>query len=214
MVLYTEIAYHDARVQLCGTVVRVGLYPDFSDLLQPGLVSGEQPTKQVRRLAYRPKITVAAGALRQPGVAKSRHLVLVPLDSSHTILLMTKTKRKNNRDQILARLSDSGWERTCIDNDTDWWVDEHWTIRSIRQEFGLMLIVSFLVDPMYEGRDKSTAIWLITAGTQQPSDRLDDKNNVAKLYMQKGRFNEKLIAFVEEINDYRNSRRQRARDVS
>lgn len=60
---------------------------------------------------------------------------------------MTRTKRKNTRDQILARLADSGWERTGIDDDTDWWVDEHWTIRSVRQEYGLTLVMSFLVDP-------------------------------------------------------------------
>jgi hypothetical protein len=118
---------------------------------------------------------------------------------------MIKTKQKNYRDQILARLTDAGWERTCIDSDTDWWVDEHWTIFSVRQEYGLTLTLNFLVDPMFKGSDKHKAVWLITASTQQPRDRPDEENIIAELYMQKGYFNEKLIAFIAGINRYRDS---------
>ena len=122
---------------------------------------------------------------------------------------MTKTKRKNTRDQILARLADNGWERTGIDDDTDWWVDEHWTIRSVRQEYGLTLVMSFLVDPQYEGHDKSSAVWMITAATQYPENRLDEQVKVADLDLQKGRLGRNLAKFIEEIDRYRNSEHQR-----
>jgi hypothetical protein len=125
---------------------------------------------------------------------------------------MTKIKRMNTRDQILARLSLSGWERTGIDDDTDWWVDEHWTIRSVRQNFGLTLVISFLVDPMYEGNNKGPAVWQIVAGTRVPVDRFDSEKQIAELTMMKGRFDKNLKAFVATIDHFRDGPHQRDGD--
>ncbi len=92
-----------------------------------------------------------------------------------------------------------------IDEDTESWVDEHWAISSIAQAYGHSLIVSFLVDPMYEGPNKSAAIWTVRIGKTQPEDRLDTKNMVAELDMTKGHFAQKLDQFIREINEYRDS---------
>lgn len=69
------------------------------------------------------------------------------------------------------------------------------------------LTINFLIDPLYEGSNKSAAVWTITASTQRPIDRLDSQNNVAELFMQKGRFEEKLIAFIEDINRHRDRKK-------
>lgn len=126
---------------------------------------------------------------------------------------MTRTKRMNTRDQILARLAESGWERIAIDDDTDWWVDRHWTFRSLRQNTGLTMVLSFMVDPQYEGHDKGSAVWSIVAGTRVPEGYLDSAETIAELVLQKGRLAENLAAFVAVIDRWRDGLhgRQRAR---
>src|SRR5215813_3551693 len=49
------------------------------------------------------------------------------------------------------RLDQNGWEVATIDDDTDWWVDQHWEVRSTRQANGLTLFLNLLVDPQHEG---------------------------------------------------------------
>ncbi len=118
---------------------------------------------------------------------------------------MPRSAQKNYRDQIRNSLSQSGWEIISIDDKTDWWVDEHWTISSTSQEFGYSLVISFLVDPLYEGHDKSSAICEIVICKTRPPDRLDNESRVAELDMQKGHFATKLDSFIHEINQHRNS---------
>ncbi len=111
--------------------------------------------------------------------------------------------KKNFRDQIRAALTRSGWQVVQIDGESDWWADEHWTIRSATQAYGCTLVVSFLVDPQYDGPRKSSAIWEIPVGTTRLLDRLDDENRIAVLGMQKGHFAEKLDSFILEMNRHR-----------
>jgi hypothetical protein len=118
---------------------------------------------------------------------------------------MSKMRSKSWRNQLLAWLSDSGWERTAIDDDTDWWVDEHWTISSVRQNYGLVLILNFLVFPYSEGAERSTTVWLVTATTRKPAGRDDDTGLIAEAHLQKGHFNENLKTMVEAINRFRDS---------
>jgi len=107
---------------------------------------------------------------------------------------------------LRGRLDHDGWEIATIDDDTDWWIDQHWEIRSTRQAYGLTLFLNFMVDPMYEGRDKSSAVWEITASTRRPTERLDTTGQVAEMAMQKGRLARNLNGFIGELNAYRNSR--------
>lgn len=118
---------------------------------------------------------------------------------------MPGSQKKNYRDQIRAALSQTGWEVLEIDHDTDWWVDEHWTISSTTQAYGHTLVVSFLVDPMYEGPNKSAAIWTVLVGKTRPEDRLDTENMFAELDMTTGHFAEKLDEFIRAINQYRDT---------
>jgi hypothetical protein len=49
--------------------------------------------------------------------------------------------------QLLGLLSESGWELVSRDDDTNWWVEEHWLVRSVRENWGQELVLSFLVEP-------------------------------------------------------------------
>src|SRR5262245_27441616 len=93
------------------------------------------------------------------------------------------------KDQLLAGLISRGWEQVEVDEGgTDWWADEHWRIRSIREAYGLELILTFLVDPGFDRpRKKGQAIWAIGASADMPRDRQDVLEGV-ELCMYKRRF--------------------------
>ena len=104
------------------------------------------------------------------------------------------------------RLDQNGWEVATIDDDTDWWVDQHWEVRSTRQANGLTLFLNLMVDRQHEGTHKSNAVWSITASTRLPAGRTDTTGQVAAMAMQKGRLDRNLNVFIGELNDYRNDR--------
>ena len=55
-----------------------------------------------------------------------------------------------------------------------WWVDERWTLRSLRESWGLELVLSFLVDPAVEGeRKKGRGIWAVAVTDGVPRDRFE-----------------------------------------
>jgi hypothetical protein len=83
------------------------------------------------------------------------------------------------KQQLLDLLRDHGWELVSRDGDTDWWVEEHWLVRSVRENWGAKLVLSFLVDPHYNGPKKSRAIWMIGATTEMPQDRLEAERGIA-----------------------------------
>ena len=126
---------------------------------------------------------------------------------------MAVNKATDFRTLLRGRLDDDGWEVAAIDDDTDWWVDQHWKIRSTRAANGLTLFLNFMVDPLYEGADKRSAVWSITASTCLPTGRTDRHSEVATLVLQKGRLIRNLGEFICQLNAYRNSR-HRSQDVS
>ncbi|MPZ39066.1 MAG: hypothetical protein GEU95_13610 [Rhizobiales bacterium] len=126
---------------------------------------------------------------------------------------MAANKAMDFRTLLRDRLDHDGWEVAAIDDDTDWWVDQHWRIRSVRQANGLTLFVNFMVDPQYEEADKSSAVWSITASTCLPSGRTDTKSEVAAMVLKKGRLIPNLSGFVCQLNAYRDSR-HRPQNVS
>ena len=111
---------------------------------------------------------------------------------------------KPYKEQLLELLSNAGWELVEIDDFTEWWAEEHWRISSRKHHWGTELWLSFLVDPMYEGNDKSSAVWAVQAATTKPTSRpVNDGNEVATLVLSKGHYRENTRKFVEEINGYR-----------
>ena len=111
---------------------------------------------------------------------------------------------KHYKQLLLNKLYDAGWELATQDTDTDWWLEEIWSIKSVRQNWGYELFILFLVDPLYEGNNKSQAVWAVTATTELPPDRITAENGVALMDLVKGKFDQKLSKFAELVNQHRN----------
>ncbi len=109
------------------------------------------------------------------------------------------------KDQLLKALSESGWEQLEVNEEgIDWWGDEMWKMRSIREQWGMELYLTFLVDPLWEGpRKKSQGIWAILATSEFPTDWRQPHGKIATLSMAKRKFGPKLNAFIRDIHAYR-----------
>jgi hypothetical protein len=105
---------------------------------------------------------------------------------------------------LLKHLSQSGWELVKQEDYTDWWAEEQWYIKSIKQKWGYHLIITFLVDPQYKGNKKSQAVWAVSATASIPNDRVEAQDGVALIGLTKGKYNERLKDFVRKINLHRN----------
>jgi len=112
---------------------------------------------------------------------------------------------KHYKELLLKKLADSGWKLTEQDNDTDWWLEEAWKIKSIQQKWGEEIYILFLVDPQYEGTKKSQAVWAVMAVKEVPEDRPLSDEGIFEMDLQKGKFDQKLEEFVQGINVYRNN---------
>jgi hypothetical protein len=104
---------------------------------------------------------------------------------------------------LLDLLSDRGWELVSRDGDTDWWVEEHWLIRSARESWGQELTLSFLVAPDYEGHIKSRAIWAIGATVEKPEVRFAVERGIAFTPLVKGQFKKCLRSLVGQLDEHR-----------
>ncbi|MCG7563099.1 hypothetical protein [Pseudoalteromonas sp. McH1-42] len=111
---------------------------------------------------------------------------------------------KYYKEMLFSKLVQSGWEIIHESDNTEWWLESSWKIRSIKQNYGLECFILFLVDPQYEGNDKSSAVWAIEAFKNLPSAR-PLNTGVAAMNMIKGQFDVKLSVFVNELNEYRAS---------
>jgi hypothetical protein len=108
--------------------------------------------------------------------------------------------------QLRHRLADHGWEVVEVIDSDDWWADEYWEVASRRNAWGLEVVLTFLVDPQWDApRKKGQGVWAITTTNSIPPDRLSADRCIAELPMVKGRFDEKLAAFVASLDAYRNS---------
>jgi hypothetical protein len=111
---------------------------------------------------------------------------------------------KHYKELLLANLINAGWELLERDDGTEWWLEESWRIRSIKQHWGFELLVLFLVDPTYEGGEKSSPVWAVSAFEKMPEQRPVDKG-IATLPLRNGRFDANLTTFAAAINAYRNA---------
>ena len=112
---------------------------------------------------------------------------------------------KHYKELLLKKLSNSGWELVEKSDDTDWWLEEHWKVKSNQQNWGLEIYILFLVDPQYEGTIKSQAIWAIQAVKKIPVQRPIDNEELIEMDLVKGKFDKKLESFIEGINEFRNN---------
>ena len=109
------------------------------------------------------------------------------------------------REQLLAALIADGWEltRTQVQH-LDWWCDEYWVVRSVRESRGMKVFIFFLVDPQWEGpRKAGQGVCDIAATTDMPRDWIEAGCGVATLQMWKGRWDLKLATFIGELDAHR-----------
>lgn len=111
---------------------------------------------------------------------------------------------KYYKELLRDKLFDSGWELMRKDDDTDWWLESYWEVKSVKQNYGKLIYVLFLVDPQYDGENKEGAIWAISAFEKVPLER-PSQDGIASTYLVKGKLNECLSIFVNQINSYRNN---------
>jgi len=107
--------------------------------------------------------------------------------------------------QLLAALISNGWELVQTETQhPEWWCDQYWVVRSVREMWGMELFIFFLVDPQWEGPRKSgQGVWEIAATAQMPSDWLEAARGIATIPMSKRRWDHKLATFISELTDYR-----------
>ncbi len=110
--------------------------------------------------------------------------------------------------QLRRRLADHGWEIVEVIEGDQWWADEYWKIQSRRNVWGLEVVLTFLVDPMWEGhRKKGAGVWAVGVTAGMPDDRQVAERGIV-LSMTKGLFDEKLTDFVAALDQYRNEQEQ------
>ena len=80
--------------------------------------------------------------------------------------------------QLEDMLGDQGWEVVDRTTDLEWWADEQWSIRSVWSPVGILVYVTFLVDPQHDGvRRKGEAVWAMTATHERPTGRENTKSD-------------------------------------
>lgn len=109
--------------------------------------------------------------------------------------------------QLRRLLADHGWEVVTVEGGEEWWADELWLVQSRRNQWGLEVVLTFLVDPMWGlPRKKGQGVWAVAASEGRPSDRPAAEQGIATLCLAKGRFDEELQAFVSALDAHRNAR--------
>lgn len=114
---------------------------------------------------------------------------------------MTKNKTIAYGQQIHTRLRNAGWSLESIETESEWYSTEHWRFSSKRQAYGEQAYISFMVDPQCESHK---TIWCVRAGSNVPTYFHQSDGEIALLCMSRGKFGEKLDAFISAINEYRN----------
>ena len=115
---------------------------------------------------------------------------------------MTKARNKNFNSQLLHRLSDAGWKLENIEEGEDWRSLKHWTISSIRQQYGMTLKLDFILDPMDQ-----KSVWKIEVTKDKKNCEEGDQNIIANLYFQKGNLGRNIYNLLSELETYRSARK-------
>jgi hypothetical protein len=109
------------------------------------------------------------------------------------------------KQRLLNALITDDWELVEInDQSQHWWCDEYWRIRSVQENWGLELLIIFLVDPQWDApRKKGQGIWAISANTNFPEGWGEASREIALLSLTKRKFDSKLYEFVLTLKEYR-----------
>src|SRR5262245_34818822 len=109
------------------------------------------------------------------------------------------------KSQLRRHLAEHGWEVVEVIDSDDWWADEYWKIQSRRNLWGYEILLTFLVDPLWDAPStESQEVWASAYTKWSPTDSLTAEQSIAELCMVKGRFDEKLETFVGSIDVHRN----------
>ena len=102
--------------------------------------------------------------------------------------------------QLLAALVKQGWSLNNIASDDHWWLEEQWSLNSVKDNFGFELFLSFVTDPMWEGAESDAPVAQIVLSKERPRERSFDDMALAILDMNRGFFEEQLSLFIEQMH--------------
>jgi hypothetical protein len=106
------------------------------------------------------------------------------------------------RAQILSALCARGWE-LAETLDTEWWADEMIVLRSNWSPVGTTIVITFLVDPLHDGRRVSgESVWAVVASRKRPTDRALDKSEGLLLSFGSG-WQSRLADFIGAVDALR-----------
>jgi hypothetical protein len=107
--------------------------------------------------------------------------------------------------QLRQGLADHGWEVVEVIDSDDWWADEYWKAHSRRSLWGYEVVLTFLVDPMWDSpRKKGQGVWGVSATEGVPTDRLTAERRIGGLCLVKGRFPENIKVLLAALDAHRN----------
>lgn len=111
---------------------------------------------------------------------------------------------KHYKEQLLSRLVENGWEQMEVIELDEWWADDCWKLRSIRQAWGTELFLTFLIDPQWDGAHtgERAPVWAILATAALPQ-AWNTEDRIALLSMSKRKFEPKLAEFVANLSEHR-----------
>lgn len=107
--------------------------------------------------------------------------------------------------QLKKALENDGWELIgIVEENLDWWCDEYWVIRSVRENWGLELLILFLVDPQWNLLPKKgEGIDEIVATEKFPAGWGEARSGIALPSMDHRIFQKNLAGFITSLNEHR-----------
>jgi hypothetical protein len=102
--------------------------------------------------------------------------------------------------RLLQLLVQKLWELEEIDAETDWWAAEHWKMKSVGPAWGATVWITFLVDPMYRGREKAWGVWAMSAAVERPGATRSAQQRIAYEFVSGKGYDERARRFVEALN--------------
>ena len=120
---------------------------------------------------------------------------------------MVKTVLQTKLGKALSKqLKKHGWEIIDIEFDTDWWAEEYWLIHSVRENFGLKVILSFLVFGEDIGSWKGKHVEYLTASLTRPTYMNPRDDDIAVIHVSYGLDGTDLEIFFKELDSFREDR--------
>lgn len=112
-------------------------------------------------------------------------------------------KKTGYKHQIEQELLNQDFEIIEIGSSKYWWDIEHWKIQ-LKYNPEISFYICFIVDPLIE---KSKEIGRILAKTEFPNNWNDYENEIASIEMSKMKFDLKLNAFIDMIEDFKKAKK-------